>query len=167
MLGMTQAVSSTPAHQRSQARVLALQALCVFDTVGDDFETHLDLLLHDRTNHVDLAWPKAPPRDILKLARHFALGTWRCRQSCDDLLTRHATDWSVPRMPPVDRNILRLGLYELLEEPDTPPAVVINEAIELARQFGGEDSPAFVNGVLDTIRKHLDGLADPAAPPQP
>ncbi len=58
-------------------------------------------------------------------------------------------------MSPIDRNILRMGLHELLEHPETPPEVVIDEAIELARQFGGEDSPAFVNGVLDAARKHL------------
>ena len=63
-------------------------------------------------------------------------------------------------MTPVDRNVLRLGLYELLEHPETPPQVVINEAIELARRFGDADSPAFVNGVLDAIRRSVVEPAD-------
>jgi N utilization substance protein B len=60
----------------------------------------------------------------------------------------------------VDRNILRLGMHELFEHPETPPQVVINEAIELARHFGDADSPAFVNGVLDAIRREYAEASD-------
>ena len=66
-------------------------------------------------------------------------------------------------MAAVDRNVLRLGGYELVHTPQTPPGVVLDEAIELARRFGTADSPAFVNGVLDRLRL----LAAPAAPPTP
>jgi N utilization substance protein B len=72
----------------------------------------------------------------------------------DPLLTQTATNWRLSRMMPVDRNVLRLGAYELLFDPaGAPLEVVINEAIELARRFGSEDSPKFVNGVLDKIAK--------------
>ena len=72
----------------------------------------------------------------------------------DPLLTQTATNWRLSRMMPVDRNVLRLGTYELIFDPGAQPLeVVINEAIELARRFGSEDSPAFVNGVLDKVAK--------------
>jgi transcription antitermination protein NusB len=72
----------------------------------------------------------------------------------DDLITRHAANWRLERMPTVDRNILRLAVYEM-RRTDTPPAVVIDEALELARQFSSEESVHFVNGVLDAVRREL------------
>jgi N utilization substance protein B len=77
----------------------------------------------------------------------------------DDKLAAAAENWRVARMPAVDRNVLRLAAYELLHMTDTPAAVVIDEAIELARRYGSADSSAFVNGVLDRIRR------DQAPPP--
>jgi transcription antitermination protein NusB len=73
----------------------------------------------------------------------------------DALLATHAQNWRVERMAVLDRLVLRLGTYELLAEPDTPGKVVINEAIELARRFSGDEAAGFVNGVLDAVRKHL------------
>jgi N utilization substance protein B len=74
----------------------------------------------------------------------------------DDHLSAAAANWRLPRMPAVDRNVLRIGVLELLDASDAlPPAVVINEAIELARRYGSADSPAFVNGVLDQCRSRL------------
>ena len=72
----------------------------------------------------------------------------------DDCITRHAEHWRIERMPAVDRNILRLAVYEM-QRTETPPAVVIDEALELARQFSTEDSVHFVNGVLDAVRREL------------
>lgn len=72
----------------------------------------------------------------------------------DDLITRHASNWRLERMPAVDRNVLRLAVYEMLRT-DTPAAIVIDEALELARRFAGEESVQFVNGVLDAVRKEL------------
>jgi N utilization substance protein B len=71
----------------------------------------------------------------------------------DQRLTQAAENWRLQRMPAVDRNILRLGAFELLHSADTPAAVAFDEAIELAKRFGTADSPAFVNGVLDQLRK--------------
>lgn len=71
----------------------------------------------------------------------------------DARLSAAAENWRLPRMTAVDRNVLRLGAFELLHSPETPPAVALDEAIELARRYGSADSPAFVNGVLDKLRK--------------
>jgi N utilization substance protein B len=71
----------------------------------------------------------------------------------DQRLSEAAENWRLPRMAAVDRNVLRLGAYELLYVPDTPPNVILDEAIELARRYGTADSPAFVNGVLDKLRQ--------------
>ncbi|HLW67019.1 MAG TPA: transcription antitermination factor NusB [Gemmataceae bacterium] len=70
----------------------------------------------------------------------------------DQRLNQASENWRVPRMPTVDRNVLRLGAYELLYTPHTPAPAVLDEAIELARRFGTKDSPAFVNGVLDRLK---------------
>lgn len=73
----------------------------------------------------------------------------------DSLARSHAQHWRLERMAAVDRNILRLALYELFHVPENPPAVVINEAIELARRFSSVDSVDFINGVLDAVRKGM------------
>ena len=71
----------------------------------------------------------------------------------DERLGQAAENWRLPRMAAVDRNVLRLGAYELLFAPDTPAGVALDEAIELARRYGSADSPGFVNGVLDRLRR--------------
>jgi N utilization substance protein B len=71
----------------------------------------------------------------------------------DKRLAEAAENWRLPRMAAVDRNVLRLGSFELLYSTETPPAVVLDEAINLARRYGAADSPAFVNGVLDKLRQ--------------
>ena len=81
----------------------------------------------------------------------------------DERLAHAAENWRLPRMAAVDRGALRLGAYELLYTPDTPVGVVMDEAIELARRFGAADSPAFVNGVLDRLRKDAGGTTEPPA----
>jgi transcription antitermination protein NusB len=82
--------------------------------------------------------------------------------SIDEHITRHAEHWKIPRMPAVDRNILRLAVYEMLHT-DTPAAVAIDEALELARRFSGEESVHFVNGVLDAVRRELTAAVMPNA----
>jgi N utilization substance protein B len=77
-------------------------------------------------------------------------------EDIDRRLAAAAENWRIPRMAVVDRNILRLGAYEILCTPETPPSVALDEAIELARRFGSAGSPAFVNGVLDRLRQDKD-----------
>jgi len=73
-------------------------------------------------------------------------------EELDALIARHSEHWRLERMAAVDRNLLRLAAFELLYQPKIPPKVVINEAVELAKLYGTEDSGAFVNGILDRIR---------------
>jgi len=89
-----------------------------------------------------------------QFAEHLLRGVVQDLAGVDDLITRHAANWRLERMPTVDRNILRLAVYEM-RRTDTPPAVVIDEALELARQFSSEESVHFVNGVLDAVRREL------------
>ncbi len=78
-------------------------------------------------------------------------GVWARREEIDALIRRAATNWRLERMNLVDRNLLRLGAYEILYAPDVPYAVAINEAVDLAKRFGSEESGAFVNGILDRV----------------
>ena len=86
-------------------------------------------------------------------ARKLAAGTWAASARYDEMLREASKHWDVARMPAVDRNILRLALHELLEHPDVPARVVIDEAIEIGREYGSAETPQFVNGVLDAIWK--------------
>ena len=76
-------------------------------------------------------------------------------EKIDPVIRKHSEHWRLERMAAIDRNLLRLAVYELLHAPHTPPAVVINEALELAREFSTGESVEFINGVLDAVRKAL------------
>jgi N utilization substance protein B len=82
-------------------------------------------------------------------------GTIARLKEADELIAAHARNWRIERMPVVDRLVMRLAIYELLARPDTPAAVVINEALELARTFSGEEAVPFINGVLDAVKQAL------------
>ena len=82
-------------------------------------------------------------------------GTIARVREADDLITTHAHNWRLERMAVIDRLVLRLAVYELLAEAETPAKVIINEALELARTFSGEESVPFINGILDAVRKAL------------
>lgn len=89
------------------------------------------------------------------MAERLAFGAEGRQEQLDQAIAGAAANWRLDRIAPVDRTILRLGAYELVAEAETPAAVVLDEAIELAKRFGEADSPAFVNGVLDAIRKQV------------
>ena len=99
--------------------------------------------------------PDAFAQDLLR-------GVTENLAAIDELITRHASNWRLERMPAVDRNVLRLAVYEMMRT-DTAAAIVIDEALELARRFAGEESVQFVNGVLDAIRKELPAPANSKA----
>jgi len=105
--------------------------------------------------HVLASFPKTQKvdADVEEFARGLFEGAVGEVANLDQLVREHAEHWRLERMAAVDRNILRLALYELLYRPETPPAAVINEALEIARRYSGKDSVEFVNGVLDAIRK--------------
>ena|SRR5437764_9090079 len=130
---------------RRKARKRAIDVLYEADIRSVDPVT----MLADRVGAPDL-----PPVNDYTVTLVEGVNTHRTR--IDELLAEHSEGWSVQRMPSVDRAVLRLGLYELLWESDVPDAVVIDEAVELAKTLSTDDSPRFVNGVLGRIA----GIAD-------
>jgi len=91
--------------------------------------------------------------EAFEYAQVLVRGTVDGLEKIDELIRSQADNWRLERMPPVDRNILRLAVYEMLHERDTPKLVVLDEAIELAKKFGSEQSGRFVNGLLDGLLK--------------
>lgn len=105
-------------------------------------------------------WPSrdvesSVPGPLREFANQVVRGTLERRDEIDAMLTIHAQNWRIERMTVIDRIVLRMAVYEMLAEADTPSKVIINEAIELARSFSGDEAVAFVNGVLDAVRKEL------------
>lgn len=96
---------------------------------------------------------EAEAEDIRLFANELLKGTLRHKDELDAMITSHADNWDLGRMAVIDRNILRLGTYELLHVQEVPAKVCINEAIELAKRFGDADSSKFINGILDAIHK--------------
>lgn len=106
-------------------------------------------------------WPtREPDEDLEEPLREFANGLVRGTTSrvpeIDTILRAHAQNWRIERMAVIDRLVLRLAVFEMLADPETPARVIINEAIELARMYTGDEAVAFVNGVLDAVRKELN-----------
>lgn len=128
---------------RSKAREAALKTLYQMDVTGDAPVDALKIFF--RHHRVALGSQEFVTRLVEGTAQRMA--------GLDELIRKHATNWTLERMAIVDRNILRLAAYELLHETETPPKVVINEAVDLAKRFGAADSGKFVNGVLDSIHK--------------
>ena len=145
---------STEPATRHRGRELAVQWLYQWELSGLDVEEVLS-----RERQVELHPPDAG-RDAW--AASLVRGTANAVDRLDPLISHHATNWRIERMAAIDRAILRLGAYELVCTPDTPPAVVIDEAVELARTFSADQAVAFVNGVLDAMHR---GLADETGTP--
>lgn len=136
--------------KRSQARESALKALYQLDITHDAPEEALRIFFrHHRVP------PSSQP-----FVSGLVCGTVERMKEIDTLLSKYATNWTLERMAIVDRNILRLGVYELLYGQKTPPKVVINEAVELAKGYGTSDSGKFVNGVLDAIHKGQPAVSE-------
>jgi len=93
--------------------------------------------------------------ELRGFAERLVAGVVQRRPELDRLIREAAEHWRLERMAVVDRNVLRLAVYEMQHEPGTPSAVVIDEAIEVSRKYGSEDSATFINGVLDAIRRRL------------
>jgi len=95
--------------------------------------------------------------EIQKKARPYAAtllqGVYDKRQEVDAVISKHASNWRLERIDVTDRNILRIAVYEMIHQQDVPPEVAINEAVEIAKRFCADDSPAFVNGILDAVKK--------------
>ena len=132
---------------RTRGRELALQFLYALDLQGPDYRERLDGFLKDELGG------KPGEAEASDYARRLVDGVLLHRPAIDQLLTEAAQNWGLMRMAAIDRNALRIGCYEMLHESEVPTKVAINEAIELAKRYSTEQSGAFVNGILDRIRK--------------
>ena len=129
------------AGARRRARALALQALYEIDSVGHDVDGVLSHLL-DETKLSE---------ENSAFVRELVIGVVRDKEKIDLDIQRFAPAWPVEQLAVVDRNILRLAIFEILLDNKVPVKVAINEAVELAKLFGSDNSPKFVNGVLGAI----------------
>ena len=127
-----------------RSRRLALQALCCLDAQGTGAWGLLEQFIKDSKE----------PSMIIDGALRLLTEAFDAKPQCDELLSRHARRWELPRLALVDRNILRLAVCELMST-KTPFKVVISESLRLAKEFSTSESPRFVNGVLDAVAKEL------------
>lgn len=135
---------TTPRHQ---SRELALQALYFWEVGRSAPDEALD---HVVAEHMpDASVP------VRAFAQTLVRGTVLTHEELDQIIGRHIDNWRIERLAVIDKLILRMATWELRYETETPPAVVVNEALELARTFSADESIKFVNGVLDGIRKSL------------
>lgn len=126
---------------RRKARETALKTLFQMDQVGTALIPAIEYVLRE-----------FPLEENSKgYAFRLVQGTWEKRETIDRLIQQHASGWRVSRMAAVDRNILRLAVFEMLFVEDVPTEVAINEAVELAKRYGGADSPRFINGILGSL----------------
>ncbi len=156
---------SGPVRRRTRARESALQYLYMLEVRGSESQEELDDFIEHQTK------ASRDPRgrgEIAAFAREICVGVPANRGEIDRWIESIARNWRLDRMALVDRNVLRLALYELLFHPDTPYKVVINEAIEIAKRFSTAQSGSFVNGILDRARVLIEqARAEGEAHPQP
>lgn len=147
---------------RHRAREAALQILYQWEIGQTDMPRAIDTFF-------SLQWPdETPPPEVLRtLATELASETVRHLSRIDTLIAETTERWRPERMAVLDRLIMRLAICELLRPSDTPSAVVINEALELARTFSTEESVKFINGMLDAIRRKLEAGAEPSTSGNP
>jgi transcription antitermination protein NusB len=133
--------------KRTKARECALQMLYQWDITRDPMDRVAGLFWQVRTS----------TDETRAMAERLARGAQKDVERLDQEITRSSKNWRFDRIAAIDKNILRLAVYELLREPETPSSVVIDEAVELAKRFSEVDSPPFVNGVLDAIKARVRG----------
>jgi len=139
---------------RRKGRILAFQSLYYWDTLPDssvpiEDVTSFEWLEEEKRNKLD--------ESILVFSKILILGTIENITRIDDILKQHLENWDISRVNRVDLAILRISVYSLMFQKDISPSIVIDEAIGISREFGTDDSYRFVNGVLDSIRKTLQG----------
>ena len=103
------------------------------------------------------------PDDAKPFTRELAEGVEEHREELDEAIARHATGWSLERIAPLDRNVMRMALYEIAYRDDVPTEVAIDEAIELAKEYCGADAPGFVNGVLGAAVREREAVGQQEA----
>ncbi len=138
---------------RHRARERALQMIFQWEASQESPERVASSFWGGLAAEID----EAPPSEDA-FANDLLAGVARQSTEIDALIRQHASNWRLERMAAVDRNILRMAIYEM-RSGATPPAIAINEALELGRRFSGEQSAGFLNGVLDAVRKTLEAKA--------
>ena len=136
-------------RSRTLAREIALQLLYEYDTTGELAPERIESFLTEN----------ARDPEVLEYGRKLVTGVIERRDEFDGIIQKVAEHWALNRMPVVDRNVLRLGIFELMYNREVPDKVVINEAVDMAKRYGTADSGRFVNAILDRIRKEHTGLA--------
>ena len=131
---------------RRKARIAALQYLFAADVMDDRGEASLEWLANE-----DPLGSR-----VIAFARELIGGVTGCRPELDSIIQQYAPAWPVDQLPLVDRNVLRIALFELLYTPNVPRKTAINEAVELAKVFGSESSTRFINGVLGSVMGGLE-----------
>lgn len=121
-----------------------MQVLCQWDAQREESREGLDEFL---------ATQKAT-RPTVAYARELVIAFWAARDDIDRRIGDVSTGWALSRMSPVDRNVMRVAVVELLST-TVPPKVAVDEAIEIGKEYGGADTPRFINGVLDAVLRHL------------
>ena len=141
-------------RRRSRARELAVQFLYQLDLRGDEVLDSLKEFVEGETDD----------KDVREFATRLAVGTRRTQEDSDRCLREVARNWDLKRMATLDRNVLRMAVFELMHCPDIPPKVTINEAIEIGKKFSTANSGAFINGILDRVRldrlENVDRIAE-------
>lgn len=136
----------TPTGERRRGREYALQILYQQDLAPVEIGECLEAF-----------WEGRQVKSAIKeFTARLVRGVMENRERLDGILTGISHHWRLPRMAVVDRNVLRLALYEMTLQGETPPVVVINEAIEVAKKFGDDDSGPFINGILDAVRIRME-----------
>lgn len=135
------------AGARRKARTVALQALYEMDAVGHDPLTVLSRLTEE----------KSLPEEVASYGRQLIAGVLGHKQRIDEVIQRSAPAWPVSQLSHIDRNILRLAIFEILVDNSVPLKVAINEAVELAKTYSSDSSPRFINGVLGAVSKTAVG----------
>ncbi len=133
---------------RRKGRVIAFQSLFSWDIGRSSIEDLLEFPWLEPERRANLG------EDILPFAGHVVAGTIENIERIDAAIKKNAEHWDIDRIGKVDLAILRISVYALLFQPDIPAMVTIDEAVEIAKQFGGPDSYKFINGILDSIRKN-------------
>ncbi len=145
--------------QRRRSREVALQILYQMDMANSSpdeaIPLHYELVLADEDLHVRASMSVRP------FAEHLVRGVHLHRAEIDQIIVSASENWRLDRMSIVDRNILRIALFEMLYCPDVPPKASINEAIDIGKKFGSEDSGAFINGVLDHVLGNMQKAENP------
>lgn len=133
--------------ERRTARECALQLLFQMDIAGEDVETAIPKFWQLKEDIND---------QVREFCDALGRGYWDNRELIDRIISENASNWRLDRMAVVDRNIMRISIYEFLFRDDIPEKVSINEAIEIAKRYGGPESTQFINGILDAVKNKID-----------